>query len=201
MQHDVAEFLTHILPRLEFDGFLSAWQGRVIRDGELRITDDMRPTSPVLLSWNQAFPNSRQMRLPTLIQAWSDQTSRYGLTDTAPVILQLPRYRVFLNGNVRKRPFQVPLISRHDRAFTMPVFSDPAGVVTHPHPFEVIAAVLHYGNSTSSGHYRAMLFPRSEGRPWLTEDGICATQASPSDLTDLASNCYLLFAKPADSEA
>ena len=60
------------------------------------------------------------------------------------------------------------------------------------HSFEVVAAIAHYGELATSGHYRSFWFEKDF--VWITDDAATAVTCQPADLSHLECNAYLIWA-------
>jgi ubiquitin C-terminal hydrolase len=104
------------------------------------------------------------------------------------LIIQLPRFREAENGIVKHR---IPL-SLRPGLINLPVFTAQENTECAWIPYTIRAALLHLGETITSGHYRSVLIEARSQTCWLTDDG---TSAQPSDLQNalIEENCYVLF--------
>ncbi|CAE7232194.1 unnamed protein product [Symbiodinium sp. CCMP2592] len=100
-QHDVGEFLQHIVLRIRSPLFLGLWQARQEFDNQCRIVDSGPAFAPVLLPLSED-----SMTLQSCIDQWSaqdDSAIQHAITaDTTSVLFQLMRFNAVGTGK-RKR--------------------------------------------------------------------------------------------------
>ena len=129
--------------------------------------------------------------LADAVQAWHSQAGVIGQAlGLAPrdLVVQLPRFREADVGIVKHR---IPLCLGPG-LLRLPVFRGPNDASCYWITYTIRAALLHLGETTTSGHYRAALLDVRTQACWLTNDGV---SAQPSVLSDslIEENCYVLF--------
>ena len=154
-QQDAVEFTAHVL--LGANWRHGWWEARSFQDAQI-IRHESGHAPICLLVSNGAFD------LQDAVQAWHDRGYVYALL-SAPThtLLQLARYTGEDKNNAEA----------HIQDFVMmPVFAEALEVTWVR--YEVTAALLHYGRSPHTGHYRSHLKLADEW--YLTDDGVCATR-------------------------
>ena len=187
VQHDGAEFLLHILPRVSWLDTRTGWETRTVQDGQVH--RQVNSNMPILmLNPAEGLISSN---IADAVQTWHLQA---GVIVQALVhaphdlVIHLPRFREAEAGIVKHR---IPL-SLGPGLIKLPVFTGPNNTECSWFTYTIRAALLHLGETTTSGHYRSLLIDARAQTCWLTDDGI---SAQPSDLHNplIEENCYVLF--------
>ena len=167
VQHDIAELVTYLLPRLHQQGFQGSWEARRHIDGVTRVTDRGTTLAPVIL----ALHAGEQLILQSKIDQWHTQASVHALTQpTTIVCLQIQRF--IREAGVMRRDHRSLL--GYQCAVHLPIFDGPDDTAVHILPYQVVAMQLHYGAQPTTGHYRTAMIgqPRfGKDRVWLSDDG------------------------------
>ena len=167
VQHDVAELVTYLLPRLNQPGFQGSWEARRRTDDITRVTDRGTTLAPVIL----ALHAGEQLILQTMIDQWHTQASIHALTQpTTIVCLQIQRF--IWEAGVMRRDYR-SLLGYHCIVH-LPIFDGPHATDVHILPYQVVAMQLHYGVQPTKSHYRTAMIgqPRfGKDRVWLSDDG------------------------------
>ena len=188
-QHDAAEFLQFILPKLSWVPSRHEWSARLEVDGACR-RESGNPQEHVL---GLTPPDGLQSsNIQDTIEAWHRQVHTHAL-HSAPecIFLQLPRFREH-NGVIVKR--RIPL-DLYPPTLHLPVFRHPDSLACDWTEYHIHAAIVHLGEGTTNGHYRTLLIQsQADGSSVLTDDNAEASSLRHNDnLMCLArENCYVL---------
>ena len=186
-QHDVAEFISHIVQRHGFAVVQGTWQARRFFEGEFQIRDEGTCSQPLLLHMPAPPPGlDSQLQVQSLIDFWSGaQESIHALLHAPNILmLQLDRFHNRL-GRVHKRQDAVEV----NREIMVPFFADHRLYIELAH-YRLVATIMHHGSHPRTGHYTAYLL--SEGQLWSCDDNRSAQPAQ--DFSDShAKGCYVLF--------
>ena len=165
-QHDAADFISHVMSRMQPLALLGEWQSRLGLGGELaNVIDSGSLLSPIVL---HLLGDGQEDDLQSCIHRWHQQAYTHGLREAYPVLMvQLARYNYGDNGVSKDRTgVAVP------RKLLLPVFG--RGLKTFQATYTVCSIIIHHGNHPRAGHYTSLLLepgalPRS--RLWGTDDG------------------------------
>ena len=152
-QQDAVEFTAHLLAGAQWrHGW---WEARSWQDRQL--TKHESGHAPLILPIPYAA-----FDLQDAVQAWHDRGYVYALlSPPTQTFLQLARY----TGGSKNTA------EAHIQDFVMmPVFEENLNVTWAR--YEVTAAILHYGETPHSGHYRSHL--KLNDQWYITDDGVCA---------------------------
>ncbi|OLQ04744.1 hypothetical protein AK812_SmicGene12129 [Symbiodinium microadriaticum] len=161
-QQDAVEFITSVMDGTRWHH--GWWEARSFQEGTLCQHETGR--APLLLPVPEgAFD------LQDAIQAWHDRGYVHALTSAPQItLLQLARY-VQDHKNIAEAHVQDFIM--------MPVFK--VGLEIKWIRYQVVAAILHYGPTPQSGHYRSHL--KLDDQWFLTDDGI---EAVPQPILQVA---------------
>ncbi|CAE7619241.1 unnamed protein product [Symbiodinium sp. CCMP2592] len=170
-QHDVCEFLEHILQKNDYGLFQGTWQARLpTMAGETQLVDTGQCTQSIVLHMPSTYPtpSANSLRIQSLVDTWCRGIDRiHGLTVAPPVILlQLHRFTK-QRDRVLKNHLKVQL----DHVIQMPFFSGDRHNLSH-RSYKLKAFIEHHGATPTSGHYTATLV-NDEGS-WSCDDGRAA---------------------------
>ena len=190
-QHDAAEFLTYLLPRIMWYPTVFSWSVRYqIGDGLHR--EDHADVRLLHLNAPDGLISSD---LQDTIDAWHHQRQLHAL-DSAPgiLLLQLPRFRQ--DGTGRCVKHGIPINIR--RSFRFPVFTHEHGIECRWQEYTVQAALIHIESTMTAGHYRAALMDpgSSVDQLWYTDDNRVATSVDLNHavhIDEIYTNCYVLY--------
>ena len=165
-QHDAADFITHLMRRMQPLALQGEWQSRLGMGGELaHVIDSGSLLSPIVL---HMLGDGQEDDLQSCIHRWHQQAYRHGLKEAYPVIMvQLARYNYGEAGASKDRTgVAVP------RKLLLPIFG--RGLKTFQATYTVCSIIIHHGNHPNVGHYTSLLLepgalPRS--KLWGTDDG------------------------------
>ena len=173
-QHDAPELVTYLLPRLGIHRAAGRWEARWNVNHCVTVFDHGTLLAPIIM----ALPPGEQLHLQQVITLWHTQARLHALS-AAPDFLcvQLNRFSED-NGELCRdtRPLQGT-----DNVIYFPVFTATDTLQTHPIPFQVTSAQLHFGERPTSGHYRAILQGQKElgaAQLWITDDNTIPQSAS-----------------------
>ena len=170
-QHDVAEFVLHVLSQQQPLALQGQWQSRIaVGTDHVAISDEGSLLSPIILHLRG---DAQADTLQACIDRWHQQVPLHGLLDDTPVLLlQLARYSNGVAGTEKDRT-EVQLSQK----ISVPIFGQ--GLRTYRATYLVSAIILHHGDSLHSGHYTSMLLEPSalpRGSCWGTDDHRSARQ-------------------------
>ena len=154
-QQDAVEFTGQLL---EGVGWTSGrWEARSLQDGHIQCFET--GYAPITLP----VP-AHAFALQDAIQAWHAKSHLYALTEASVLIfLQLGRHTGGAKNHT-EADFQA--------CVRMPVFLE--GLDVQWVPYEVQSAILHYGDTPLSGHYRSQLRLSDSDHWYLTDDNVTA---------------------------
>ena len=181
MQHDVAEYIFHVVGSFRPPSFAGTWATRRLLPEGLAVVEEGVTISPI-----QVPIPGEVFLLQDAIDDWHCNGAVTALVDPpAAIHIQLERYQARA-GRIQKR---ADCLCLAERIFRMPTFSD--GVQTSYTLYQLMAVHIHLGPTPAHGHYRCLVWhPRK--RCWfITEDGVPATRASPADLYMSERNAYV----------
>ena len=158
-QHDVAELVDFVHPRIATEEFREKLESRLdgSRGVECQIEGD--GTKCIRL----VRPSKHRPDIQTLIRFWHEQDRVYGLTEPVPwLFVQLPRFKV-VQGSLRKTQQQY----NHADIVQVPIFIDHTSLRVRWQAYSVVGYVRHHGSSVTSGHYTTL---RVKGGIWWSTD-------------------------------
>ena len=190
-QHDVAEFLTYMLPKFNwFPTFLS-WSARLWVDHQIQC-EAHSGVNVLQLSAPDGLISSC---LQDTVRAWHQQHQLHAL-DSAPrvLVLQLPRFRQNSQGQYVKHGIPVNL----HNPINIPVFRNAQTIDCEWRSYIVCAALVHLGQAMNAGHYRAALIQSGHAGDviWYTDDNRGAASVELTDVgtrDEISANCYVLY--------
>ena len=152
-QHDVAEFLDHLLPKvLGHTGH--EWSSReLLPEGVVH-----RLVGPLNQCLTLPAPSFPTPDLQELVNRWHHQETMHALQSSPRwLFLQLPRFAV-RSGRVRKN--HQPFLMAGE--LMMPVFSSADSLDVAWCTYRICAYIRHHGTSPRSGHYTVVLSGSSQ---------------------------------------
>ncbi|CAE7361477.1 unnamed protein product [Symbiodinium sp. CCMP2592] len=193
-QHDMHEFLLHLMPRVRLEAFSGLWQTRRLEDTGTVICASSNALLPVTLD----LPLEAR-GLQHCVQEWSAQHYHTAFNGNMPhlICLHLSRYR---------RDDERGIFSKDDQALPdwsevirIPQFAMSHDIQKHWRPYQVCAMALHYGPALHQGHYRCLTrWGQNPVRVWLHDDNHAAEPLSLPDSVELSRKAYLLWAMRMD---
>ena len=145
-QHDCVEYITHIGPKLCPVCLRGEWSARVDEAGVV-VETEHAPTAQAL---SLEIPAGDTHRVQALIHHWHTQSSVHALRSPPEILLlRLVRYSLHVGG-VHKNS----AIVEWGDTLNMPCFSGELTCDSHNISYTVEAAILHAGQTITSGHYK-----------------------------------------------
>ena len=171
----------HVIPRMGPPILQGTWESRDTSGEAPRRVDSGCLETPIILHL-QAHHGALQ----ECIDGWHQQVPIHALSQASPLVfLQLARYSfgdgvAVKNSQAIQIPHtgHIPVFGREQRCFKA--------------KYQIVAAVIHHGNNTLSGHYTAVLWnPSDRGHCWETNDNrVMRARASPPSA--MLRNSYLI---------
>ena len=161
-QHDVADFLSHILSIMQPPQLQARWEARLATMQGTACEDNGTLHTPIVL-----HIHSTHVTLQDCINAWHQQARPHALVAVPGLLfVQLARYRC--TGSLTFKNRQSVVIPSQ---VTIPVFG--RGIQIFNATFHTAAVISHHGAHTCTGHYTTLLFPNAaddRGHYWGTDD-------------------------------
>ncbi|CAE6970262.1 pol [Symbiodinium sp. CCMP2456] len=193
-QHDVAEFLSHLITQCRMPFGLECWQVRAIRGLELRILDEGSLCTPIPLP-TPVPPNNGQALTFQDCAAQFFRGSEHpdqmcALASVAPLVcFQLRRYEFDVDTGITHKCTTPVGFSEH--AIQVPVWSEADTVQIRHVPYRITAIAFHEGVTPTAGHYRTCLL--HQGQFYVTDVGAMAQRVGSQMLERVQSNSYLFI--------
>ena len=191
MQHDVAEFLAHVLTRLPFtmNKLAIPWQARSL--GQHRRVQDQGQSAPMVLQHRELAgqPSLCRQTVQDMINAWHRQEDVHALVCwPSAIVLQAGRFDFDAGHNrALKRRYEIepsPLIK-------MPGFERDQAL--HWKQYQLCSIIVHLGDSPDSGHYLNLMFDIRDSPYRIADDGIASRACDISEVDSYVSDMYLFF--------
>ena len=179
-QHDIAEFISHLLHSCQALIFRGTWEARYSIGEQVRVIDQGICEQLVSLE----LPNESSWTLQQAIDSWGNQAHIHALV-SAPqwLAVRLNRFQMTADGVVKVRSSM-----RWRTHVNVPLFSD--GICTSHVTYSVKAMAIHIGAHVDSGHYRALLCS-AVGELYYCDDNKKAKLLSGFDC--VARDVYVVF--------
>lgn len=189
LQHDVQEWCTHLFGQVMPQFMRGSWCAKLL---SLELRDSSNTFAPILMT-----PPShlQECTLQTVVDQWSAQDAIHALS-APPEVLCICLTRFGYNDEGAYK-LTMP-VSFHTLSVMIPCFVDELSLETRSCSYSVIGAISHYGQTTTSGHYRAMLYSVSESCWYITDDGSRAKKAKSGDMQHLYRHAYLIWLRAAE---
>ena len=183
-QHDVHEYLLHVLAQGPAVEWLSRWRSGAVIAGRLETEDHGASAVPL--------PIHNFHTLQECIHGWHSRPSLVwaghsclaafcpGVTH---VCFVLQRFQYWEGVHKTHEPLHIP------HTCSLPIWDDTAVVW---HSYKVSAIICHEGDTPDAGHYRTVLRTLS-GKEVITDDGARSCRLSKTMQHYLQCNCYLVF--------
>ena len=166
-QHDVCEFLQHVLGFLQAPLFQGTWQARRLasQDGAVHCIDQGRGTQALALHFPRLPPGlPATLEVQKLVDHWHKDHDRTVCFQVPPTLLFLQLMRLSRKrGHICKDRTEVQL----NQSIDIPIFTDARLGRSSIH-YKLAAYVVHHGLSPRSGHYTAHLV--QDGEFWHCDD-------------------------------
>ena len=122
--------------------------------------------------------------LQSVVDGWATQHAPHALVGHHGVlVLQLKRYHSEADTPQKNRR---SINFAPGQTIAVPVFDGPEGISTSHQAFYVAYTIIHHGDSTTSGHYQAVLsVPGSEGPEADWEFHVCNDRTAPRPATEV----------------
>ena len=186
LQHDVCEWASFLLAKVKPNGFRGAWQSRFEAE-RLHIRDQGHFWQPLLVRIPSSPASGCGLR-DVMVNWCHGQEARHAfLTPPQCLCICLSRFKQEAEREIKL----TTVVSLRDRVVPLPVFDNKVDVEISTTPYEILGAIVHYGDTIQRGHYRAFL--RSSARWLITDDDCLSRPATDSDILHLQSNWYLLW--------
>ena len=183
-QHDVAEFLDFLVPKLAPSQLQYHWQARMFVQGELVRQDQGHFGS--CLTLNSIDPGG-DPDVQSLIGQWSHQESTHALLGLSSwVFLQLPRSTLHRGRpGKRQHPFVLP------QGLRLPFFTGAEDLTLRWDWYVHVACIVHHGPQLAAGHYTTLV--RRGSDYWVLDDDKSASVATADQLEHASQNMYILL--------
>ena len=191
LQHDVCEWASFLLAEVKPSGFRGAWQSRFEAE-RLHIKDQGHCWQPLFVRIPSTPASGCGLR-DVMVNWCHGQEARHAfLTPPQCLCIGLSRFKQEAEKEI-KLTTVVSLSDRVVHVVPLPVFDNKVDVEISTIPYEILGAIVHYGDTLQRGHYRALL--RSNAHWIITDDDCLSRPATESDISHLQSNWYLLWLK------
>ena len=186
-QHDMHEFLLHLMPRLRLPAVRGGWQFRRLEEEGIVVCEQSSTVTPITID----VPEEAR-GLQHSIQAWHSRHYRAALYESGPELkcIQLSRFRQRHGGASVKDVQALPDLME---VLRIPLFRSSSDLRVTWLPYQGCAAALHFAPTVHRGHYSALLC--SGEKIWLTEDNQSAEPLQISQLALLSKQAYLLWCR------
>ena len=166
-QHDICEFFSHLMCRMQTSPFQGTWSARYVEAGRTCMHDSGECSGSHLLTLD--VPTDGQWSLQDQVNAWMGQAFTHALR-LAPqwLAIRLNRFhRPTASGEICK----VRTALNWCTAVQFPVFIDNT-LEVYRTTYAVRAFAVHLGASPTSGHYRALLYDDISGALHYCDDHV-----------------------------
>eukprot|EP00439_Symbiodinium_sp_Y106_P059989 s593_g8.t2 len=162
------------------------WQFRRLEEEGVVVGEQSSTVTPITID----VPEEAR-GLQHCMQAWHSRHYRAALYGSVPelVCIHLSRFRQSHGGTIVKDVQALPDLMEVIR---LPLFGTSSDLRVTWLPFQVCAAVLHFGPTVHRGHYRAIL-RSGEKIIWLKEDNQSAEPLPLAQLDLLSKQVYLVW--------
>ena len=192
-QHDICEFLQHVLASLSSPLFQGTWQARQLaaNDGAACCIDHGHGTQALALHLPVLPPGLKtELEVQTLVDHWHKDHDRTTCFQTCPQLLFLQIMRFSRKrGQISKDRTEVKLTWSLD----IPVFINDR-LDRSQVRYTLLAYVVHHGLSPKAGHYTAHLI-QDGGKCWSCDDNRPALLEGAPQPKHFRDMYLLLYAK------
>ena len=189
MQHDVADFLAHMIQCCpEMPSLLGVeWEARTSENGLIE-TRDRGCSLPLSVSPSSEVLSGRSMTtVQRVVDDWCRQEARHAAIVIPKVlVLQLGRFDRDAVGAVTRK-WMYDIIP--DRVLMFPVFDGEWGVTQVP--MRLSSVIMHRGETPQTGHYRTIL--NVNDQLMLADDNCQIRLCEAGDLSAMNTDSYLFF--------
>ncbi|CAE7619130.1 unnamed protein product [Symbiodinium sp. CCMP2592] len=154
IQHDCAEFFSHIIDRLGITAFEGEWEARtMVEDSPGQFRCECSDTGQCTESISVDLPEGRVHTAQYLLHCWHTQARPHALK-VAPALLLLRFSRYVQAGRrIRQRACKITW----PRQLHLPLFRGNDDLTSGTIAYDVLAAISHHGPTLSAGHYTTLL--------------------------------------------
>ena len=185
IQHDAAEFIQFLMPKLGWLGDGFSWGARLQVEGQVEEFLHSGNTSILLMVTPDGLCCSD---IQQFINQWHAQAHTHALHSTPQhIYIQLPRYRETPGGIVKHT---IP-IDLNSREIMLSVFTSQSNTEVSWKFYDITTAIVHLGPTQNSGHYRVAALMPDHATCWYSNDNQAAEQMSviPAEVQE---QCYIL---------
>ena len=185
-QHDVAELIDFLQPRLVRPAPSGCWETRQHTDAGISRTP---PVSMLRCLQLLVEARSPTPDIQTLINRWHTQSAMHAMTEAPPwLFVQIPRFLYRSRG----RPVKQSQAYILPPSLLLPVFADSVSLTVHWREYRVGAwCIQHHGLVPSQDHYTAVAF--HERGKWMLDDGKEQIPLDAEQADHLSVNVYVLL--------
>ena len=177
-----------LLRRANPSAYVGLWQSRMSAPHIVREAGDL--SLPILIDMQSGS-------LQHLVDQWTHQAAVHALVHHSGIVmLQIKRYGFEPDSGPTKN--LTPLHLQPGEVIVLPQFASQEGLELQLLRFRVGYVIYHLGHTTDTGHYQVALCEKrghAATAPWqfaICNDGCVPRRAAPSDLCNIAANCYLI---------
>ena len=185
IQHDVAELIQFLMPKLGWLGDGYSWGARIQVEGQIEEFFHSGNVTVLIMTTQDGLCSPDVQHF---VNQWHAQAHTHALHNAPQhLYIMLPRYRETPNGVVKHT---IPL-NLGNRGILLPVFASPHNVDVNWKQYDIVTAITHLGPTQNSGHYRVAAFMHEHTTCWYTNDNQAAEVMStiPAEVQE---QCYIL---------
>ncbi|CAE7653774.1 jockey\pol, partial [Symbiodinium sp. CCMP2592] len=187
-QHDVTEFISHLLPKLVARDAAGGVELRQQQPEGLYRRFESSLTHCVILPAMHKHNRSLQ----ALLNFWHTQDVMHALVQPHPwVLLQLPRFR-WIRGSTQKCRRTYGLAHR----LQVPVYQNQVDLAVQWVPYDIACIIQHHGPRSDQGHYTVIQLSSSAAgdavEPWLLDDAKDPTSLDDAMCAHVSRNMYVV---------
>ena len=185
-QHDVAELVDFLQPRLLASPLPGCWETRQHTPEGLVSTASVGAQRCIQLPLDIHNPTPE---VQELVDRWHSQGVLQAFTELPPwLFLQLPRFFYHAPGWPVKQT-QAYLLTHH---ISLPKFSHSDRLNVLWVNYRVLAYIQHHGHTPTTGHYTTVV-PFRAGPSWLLDDDKDPQLMTSAQLDHLSANVYVVL--------
>ena len=185
VQHDAAEFIQFLMPRLGWLGDGFSWGARIQVEGQVEEFIHSGNMTILLMVTLDGLCSSD---IQQFINQWHAQAHTHALHSTPKhIYIQLPRYRETPTGIVKHT---IP-VNLNCREIMLPVFTSPLSVEVSWKRYDITTAIIHLGPTQNCGHYRVAAFMNHHATCWYSNDNQAVEPLSNIPV-EVQEQCYIL---------
>ncbi|CAE7616492.1 pol [Symbiodinium sp. CCMP2592] len=154
IQHDCAEFFSHIIDRFGITAFEGEWEARTtVEDSPGQFRCERSDTGQCTEAISIDLPAGRVHTAQYLLHCWHTQAHPHALK-VAPALLLL-RFSRYVQAGRRIRKCDCKIT--WPRQLHLPLFRGNDDLTSGTVAYDVLAAISHHGPTLSAGHYTTLL--------------------------------------------